>query len=151
VTEPALKAVYIYNFAKFTEWPVDNVSAREPLVMCVLGDPAVGHELARAVKGRQVAGRRMSVLQLTVEGPQQACHILYVSGVTATQAGQLVAKVGQAPVLTLSDIEGFTALGGIGQFFFENGRLRFKVHIESMKRARLQISSRLLALAKGRK
>ena len=51
-------------------------------------------------------------------------------------------------MLTISDIEGFTQHGGIVQFYFEGGRLRFGIHIESAKRARLQISSRLLALAR---
>ena len=61
VTEPALKAAFIYNFAKFTEWPADVVPAAEPLVMCVLGDAAVGDALERAVKGRELAGHSMAV------------------------------------------------------------------------------------------
>ena len=54
VTEPALKAAFIYNFAKFTEWPGDS-AGREPFVICVLGDAAVGDALERAVKGRRLA------------------------------------------------------------------------------------------------
>ena len=58
VTAPALKAAFIYNFAKFTEWPV-ALPASEPFVICVLGDAAVGDALERVVKGREFAGRRM--------------------------------------------------------------------------------------------
>ncbi len=149
VTEPALKAAFIYNFAKFTEWPADVVPAGEPFVMCVLGDAAVGEALERAVKGRDLGGRTHGRVAVGVaERPQRGCHVLYVSGVTAGQAAQLVAGLRDAPVLTISDVEGFTELGGIAQFFFEHGQLRFSVHLESAKRARLQISSRLLALAK---
>ena len=83
-----------------------------------------------------------------VAEPQRGCHILYVSGVTSGQATLLVAGLRDLPVLTISDAEGFMALGGIAQFFFEHGRLRFSVDLGSAKRARLQISSRLLALAK---
>ena len=81
-------------------------------------------------------------------GRSELCHVLYVSGVTAGQAAQLVAGLRDVPVLTISDLEGFTELGGIAQFFFEHGQLRFSVQVGSAKRARLQISSRLLALAK---
>ncbi len=88
VTEPALKAAFIYNFAKFTEWPADVMPAAEPFVMCVLGDAAVGDALERAVKGRELAGRRMTVSQVAPAEPQRACHVLYVSGVTAGQAAQ---------------------------------------------------------------
>jgi hypothetical protein len=147
VTEAALKAAYIYNFAKFTEWPGD-VPAAQPLVMCVLGDAAVGEALDRAVAGRVVAGRRIVSSRVAAAAPKQHCQVLYISGVTATQAGALVADVRDVPVLTISDVEGFTRVGGVAQLFFENGQLRFRIARESAKRARLQISSMLLTMAR---
>ena len=149
VTEPVLKAAFIYNFAKFTEWPVDVMPAGEPLLFCVLGDAAIGEALVRAVKGRTLAGHIMEVSQSASDGPPRpGCHILYLSGVTASQAATLVTALRDAPVLTISDVEGFTQLGGIAQFFLDHGQLRFYVNAEWARRARLQISSRLLALAK---
>jgi uncharacterized protein DUF4154 len=150
VTEPALKAAFIYNFAKFTEWPAGAVATGAPLILCVLGDPAIGEALARVVKGRTLAGHSISVSQAPPGRPLEACHIAYVSGVTASQAAEVVAGVRDAPVLTISDVEGFTKLGGIAQFFFEHGQLRFDVKLASAKRARLQISSKLLSLARPR-
>lgn len=147
VTEASLTAAYIYNFAKFTEWPAQVVPATEPLLLCVLGDPAIGEALERAVKGRVLEGRSLGVSQVAPAGPVKGCHILYLTGMTAIQAAQLVAGLRDTPVLTISDLDGFTKLGGIAQFFFEDGRLRFSVHVESAKRARLQISSVLLRLA----
>jgi hypothetical protein len=148
VTEPALKAAFIYNFAKFTEWPTDGAPAAAPFVLCVLGDAAVGAALERTVKARLLDGHSLTVSVLETGGPLPACRILYVSGMTTGQTAQLVARVRDVPVLTISDLERFSEMGGIAQFFFEQGRLRFSVHIESAKRARLKISSRLLALAK---
>ena len=149
VTEPALKAAFIYSFAKFTEWPADVVPrAAEPFVLCVLGDAAVGDALERLVKGRALAGHSMAVSHVAPAGPQSMCHVLYLSGVSASQAAQLVARHRDVPVLTISDVEGFTDVGGIAQFFFEQGQLRFTIHVGSAKRAHLQISSNLLALAR---
>jgi hypothetical protein len=148
VTEPALKAAFIYNFAKFTEWPADVMGAGEPLALCVVGDAAIGEALERAVKGRTLLGRGMGVFQSVADvRPKEACQVLYLSGVTASQAAKLLLGLRDTPVLTISDAEGFTEVGGIAQFFFEHGQLRFNVHLEAAKRARLRISSRLLALA----
>ena len=147
VTEPALKAAFVYNFAKFTDWPPDVVPAgAEPFILCVVGDAAVADALERLVKGRVLAGHNMAV-QKSPAAPEKACHVLYVSGVTAVQATQVIAKQRDLPVLTISDVEGFTELG-IAQFFFEHGLLRFSIDLVSAKRAHLQISSNLLALAK---
>ncbi|MEP6918993.1 MAG: YfiR family protein, partial [Acidobacteriota bacterium] len=75
------------------------------------------------------------------------CHVLYVSTFSAEQIKQLIASLHDLPVLTISDTEGFAKAGGIAQFFFSRGRLNFSVQVDAAKRARLQISSRLLALA----
>jgi hypothetical protein len=147
VTEPALKAAFIYNFAKFTEWPADT-PAGGPFVMCVLGDAAVADALERAVAGRILIGHPLTASRLVSGGPKRPCHVLYVSGLSAAQAGQVIVDRRDQPVLTISDIEGFTEVGGIAQFFFEHGQLRFRIQLESAKRARLQISSRLLIMTK---
>jgi hypothetical protein len=146
VTEPALKAAFIYNFAKFTEWPADAAPAQAPLVLCVIGDDAVGDALARAVKARAVAGHSMSVSFMAPGGPPPKCHLLYVSGMTGRQVTQLLSALRDVPVLTISDLDGFMELGGIARFFFEQGHLRFSVNLASAQRAHLQISSRLLVL-----
>jgi uncharacterized protein DUF4154 len=147
VTEPTLKAAFIYNFAKFTEWPPDAAPAAEPFVLCVLGDADVGEALAQTVKARVLAGRSMSVSLMTRGGLSRKCHLLYVSGVTAAQAAQLLSGLRDEPVLTISDLESFTELGGIARFFFEYGQLRFSVNLESARRAHLQMSSKLMGLS----
>lgn len=146
VTEPALKAAFIYNFLKFTEWP-EPVPPSDPFVICVLNDPALGDALERVVKGREFAGRRMTV-SLAVSGPKDRCRVLYVSGVTASQGAHLLAELRDSPVLTISDLEWFIEAGGMAQFFFERGHLRFNIGMQAVKRSRLQMSSRLLTLAK---
>lgn len=146
VTEPALKAAYIYNFARFTEWP-DAPGPAQPLAMCVLGDAAVGDALERVVKGRQLSGRAVIVSRVMAAGPKPACHVLYVSTDMAADVSRAVAAVQDAPVLTIGDAVNFTRVGGIAQFFFERGQLHFNVNRQAVKRSRLQISSRLLALA----
>jgi hypothetical protein len=148
VTEPALKAAFIYNFALFTEWPGGIPRPAEPFVVCVVGDAAVGEALERALKGRARGGRSMTVSVMSPAGPQPACHVLYVSGVSPDRAAQLLVGLRDVPVLTIGDLDRFTELGGIAQFFFEHGQLRFSVKVASAERAHLQISSKLLALAK---
>jgi hypothetical protein len=151
VTESSLKAAFIYNFAKFTEWPTDAIAAGAPLVLCVLGDPAIGGALEQAVKGRTLSGHTIGVSQAASDGRSlKGCHLAYVSGMTAKQAAEVVAALGDTPVLTISDVEGFTRLGGIAQLFYAQGQLRFAVQPASATRARLQISSKLLSLAKTR-
>src|SRR5688500_12790704 len=78
VTEPALKAAYISNFLRFTEWP-DPLAPGEPYVICVRGDDAVREALARDVKNRQVSAHHI-VVPPGEPAPNQTCHVLYLGG-----------------------------------------------------------------------
>lgn len=147
VTEPALKAAFIYNFARFTTWPSD-LPATDSFVICVLGDAAVSDALARAVAGRQLMDRPITITAVAAAAPKRGCRILYVSGIPAGKAAEVAGELRDAPVLTISNIEGFASAGGMTQFFFESGQLRFRIHHESAKRAGLQISSKLLVMAR---
>jgi hypothetical protein len=146
VTEPSLKAAFIYNFAKFTEWPADVLPGSAPFNACVLGDAAIEDALERSVKGRQLSGRAIKVSRAQLDGPLRSCHLLYVSGVTPAQIAAIVLTVGGAPVLTISDADDFMRVG-IAHVFVENGKMRFNLNLELAKRSRLQLSSKLLALA----
>jgi hypothetical protein len=147
VTEPALKAAFIYNFARFTTWPADAPGS-DSFVICVLNDGAVAEALQRAVTGKSLTDRPVVVTAVTAGAPKRACRVLYVAGLPMKQVADVVAELREVPVLTISNIDGFAAAGGMTQFFFEHGQLRFRIHLESAKRAGLQISSRLLIMAR---
>lgn len=147
VTGPALKAAFLFNFVKFTQWPAHALAAAAPLTMCVVQDAAVGNALAQAARGRVVLGHEIRVVQPGIDDPLRGCHVLYVSGARpAVQA--VVTLVRDEPVLTVSDVRAFAEMGGIAQLHVQQGQLRFAVAIDATRRSGLQISSRLLALSR---
>jgi hypothetical protein len=148
VSGPNLKAAYIYRFALFTEWPADALPPGGPLTMCVVGDPDVRDALERTVRGVTVAGRAVVVAFGQPDTPPPVCHTLYVSAVPSAQAARLVATLREVPVLTISDLEGFNRMGGIAEFFYEAGQLRFSIRPDAVTQSHLQLSSRLIILAR---
>lgn len=148
VAAPALKAAFLYNFAKFTQWPAEALKAGAPLIMCA-NDDEVADALARATEGRVVDGHRVEVRPVGANAPRlRDCHVLYVSDLDRTGALQLLETLKGAPVLTVSDLDQFVQIGGVAQFFVEGGQMRFAINLESARRAGLQLSSKLLSLAK---
>lgn len=148
VAGPSLKAAYIYRFALFTEWPAGTLPETGPLTMCVVGDPDVRDALERAVRGVTVADRTVAVTFDRRGAPSSPCQVLYVSAVSSAQAARLVAGVNEERVLTISDLAGFNRIGGIAEFFYEAGQLRFAIEPEAVKQSGLLLSSRLLQLAR---
>jgi hypothetical protein len=147
VTESSLKTAFIHNFVKFTVWPLDVLAPGAPLTACVLGDGAFVSVLANYVKGHPVDGHAIVVSSIPSDGMLRSCHVLYVSGLSAKAAALAVSALADAPVLTISDMDQFARIGGMAQLYVEDGRLRFRVNLDTTKRCRLQLSSRLLSLA----
>jgi hypothetical protein len=147
VTAPALKAAFVYHLPNFTEWPPAAITPGNPFSLCVLGEAAVAEAFERMVKGRDYGGRRITVSRLAPAATALGCHALYVAQ-GATRVESVLAEVRERPVLTISDIDGFTKLGGITQLYFDGGQLRLFIDTAAANRAGLKISARLLKLSK---
>lgn len=147
VSAPALKAAFLFNFAKFAEWPTEGEGG-STLSLCVLGDEAVGDALGDIVKNRPSDSGALTVRRLHDDTSIRSCQVLYVAGVDLKHAMAIVDNVKGLPVLTVSDVNNFAAAGGIAEFFEESGKMRFAINTRAGERAHLRLSSRLLSLAK---
>ncbi len=147
-TAATITSAFLYNFAKFTEWPSDTLAAGQRISLCVIGDNAVADALEQTIKGHAIEGHELTVELVKADGSLRSCHLLYVSGLDAKRSLQLLESLKAAPVFTASDADKFAELGGVAQLTLENGRMRFAINVTAAKRARLQLSSKLLSLAR---
>jgi hypothetical protein len=147
-TAAALTSAFLYNFAKFTEWPDDALAPGQRLALCVLGDNAVAGALEQTIKGHAIESHELTVELLKADASARSCHLLYMSGLDEKRSVQLIESLKTTPVLTASDANRFAELGGVAQLTLENGRMRFAINVSAAQRARLQLSSKLLSLAR---
>lgn len=149
-SEYLIKAGFIYNFAKLMEWP-DPVfpQPNSPIVIGVLGntDPFQG-TLDDVLKGKQVNGHPFVVRHLKSRDDIKGCNILFVTSSEATHVDELLHQVRGLPILTIGDTPGFAERGGIINFVVEDNKVRFDIDVQAAKQADINISSRLLALAR---
>jgi hypothetical protein len=147
VTVAAAKAAFIYNFSKFVIWPGDVLAPSQPLALCVLGDNAVADALGRTARTRTDDPHALSVQIVRTSPALRSCHMLYVTGLDAKHAAELIDVLKGAAVFTISDSDRFAETGGVVRLIFEDNHLRFAINVASAHRARLNLSSRLLSLA----
>ena len=145
-SDVAVKAAFLYNFAKFTQWPA--LPPATPLVLCVLGDDAVGDALADTIRGQQINGHGLEVRRLSTDVSAHPCHVLFAAGSEVRRASQMLDSVRLLPILTVSDGGGFAQASGMIELFVEGGHMRFAVNVDSVQRSGLHLSSRLLGLAR---
>jgi hypothetical protein len=142
----AVKAAFLYNFAKFTEWPA--LPPGSPIVLCVVGGDAIASALVETVKGQDINGHALEVWR-TQESPSwRSCHLLFIADAETRKAASGLAGIKTLPVLTVSDGKDFSQGGGIIELFVEGGRMRFAINMDAAEVSGLRLSSRLLGLAK---
>jgi hypothetical protein len=147
VSASTLKAAFLYNFAKFAEWPDDVLASAQRLSMCVIGDAGVAHALEQTIQGSQIGDHELVVSVLDANASVSACHLLYVSASQTRRAAPALASVRTEAVLTVGDASTFAADGGIAQLILERQQIRFAINSGAAGRARIRLSSRLLRLA----
>jgi hypothetical protein len=147
--EYAVKAAFLYNFARFVEWPGEALgNGGSPLLVGVMGDDPFGSSIDQVVAGTNVNGHPIAVNRLRWGQDLRQCHILFISSSEARRLPQILASLRGASVLTVADMERFDQQGGVVRFFIEDGKVRFEINVDAADRAGLRISSKLLALAK---
>jgi hypothetical protein len=142
-TEYDVEAVYLFNFGKFVSWPQKNTPG---FVICILGENPFHSALDRTVSGERIAGKTVEDKQIS-ETEISGCSILYISHSEEQRLPGIFSAIRNVPVLTVSDIPGFTQRGGMIQFVVENGKVRFQVNRAPAERCGLALSSELLKVA----
>jgi len=148
VDEYQVKAAFLYNFAKFVEWPPEAFkSARDPILVCVLGHNPFGGALEEVIRGKSIDGRSFAFREVSNAPQARACQILFVSSSDGKRFRALTADLKSAGILTVGETQGFATGGGVINFKLEDGHVRFEINVDAAEHAQLRISSKLLGLA----
>ena len=146
--EYRVKAAFLFNFAKFVEWPAQAFkTSADPIAICVVGQNLFGSALNDAVSGKTVDGRTFLVRQISGDQPTTGCQILFISSSERKRFHAILGEIKTSGVLTVGETEDFTTEGGIINFKIEAGRVCLQVNVDAADQARLRISSKLLNLA----
>jgi hypothetical protein len=151
-SEYLIKAGFIFNFAKFVEWPQTTFAQPDsPIVIGILGTDPFGAIIDHIVQDKKIGGRGFVVKRLkwgTDLKDLKECKILFVGASERVHIDELVQIVKGLPILTVGETPGFAEHGGVIRFILEDNRVRFEVNVEAARQAGITISSRLLTLAR---
>jgi hypothetical protein len=147
-SEYALKAVFLYNFCRFIDWPDSAfASPNDPLVIGIIGDDPFGSLLNEAVEGEKYHNRPIRIDHFRTPGDIKRCHLLFVSHVGAGRLDPILAAVAGKSVVTVSETEDFLNRGGMITLTTEQNRVRLRINPAALQAANLAVSSKLLRVA----
>ncbi len=145
--EYQLKAAFLFNFAKFVEWPAQSFAdAGSPIVIGMVGSNPFGDALANTVGGRKINGRSIEIRSVGDAASARGAHLLFVSAGEVARFGRIRSSLGRG-VLLVGESPQLANQGGIIIFKQVGDKLRFEINMAAADRSGLKISSQLQKLA----
>ncbi len=146
--ENKVKAVFLYNFTNFIEWPQSAFRSPDAsFVIGFYGEEIFGNYLRETVSGETVSKHRIMIRRIREKDDIEGCHMIFIDKSDAGNAHHVVQLVRDLPVLTVSDAEDFVKAGGMLRLYREGDRMRIQINAERASAAGLKINPKLLKLA----
>jgi len=146
--EYPLKAVFMLNFGRFTDWPADAFSSPDaPFIVGILGDNPFGQTMDETMGGEKIDRHKILVEYYKNVADIKDCNMLFICQSEAGQARKILTVLKTRPVLTVADFPNAAGNGVCVQFVTQNNRIRFRINVSAVKDAHLTMSSELLRLA----
>lgn len=147
--EYQIKAVFLFNFLQFVEWPSTVFAAADtPIRIGVLGDDPFGPALEEAVRDETIDGRRLTVRRSQRIEDMADCQLLFIGKSESRRLAEILSSLEGRPVLTVGEVGGFTRQGGIISFYADGKKVRFEINPATARRCGLKLSSQLLGLGR---
>lgn len=147
-SEYQLKAAFVYNFAKFVDWPPKAYSGpQSPFAICILGDDPFGSVIDDALRGKTVEDHPVVIHREKDAAAARHCQIVFVSASEKHRLSEILDTLKGANALVVGDFGGFASAGGAIELTLQDSRIRFAINPGAADNAGLRISSKLLALA----
>jgi len=148
VPEYHLKAVFLYNFGRFVEWPDQALSPKGgPFVIGVMEKDRLKDGLA-LISGKRVRGRPVKVVSCGSAAEMLKCHLVFLNSKDDLRVKKMLQSLRDSPILTVGETEGFCRWGGAINFRVEDESLRLDICPQAARRAGLRVSAQLLDLAR---
>ena len=147
--EYQIKAVFLFNFLQFVEWPADAfANDQAPLRIGVLGEDPFGSALDKAVQGETVNGRRIEIVRSAQPEDLRNCHLLFIPRSETRGLEAVLDPLASRPVLTIGEADNFARRGGIIAFYSDGKKVRFEINVGAARKTGLKLSSELLSLGR---
>ncbi|HLY73940.1 MAG TPA: YfiR family protein, partial [Planctomycetota bacterium] len=133
--EYVLKAGFIFNFAKYVEWPAASFETPgTPISVGIVGADPFGEEIDKVLGVKTVKDRHFVILRFREAAELQRCHILFIPRSEKAHLHEILKQVDSWPVLTVGEDEGFARTGCAVNILIEKEKPRLEVNPEAAEK-----------------
>ena len=141
-----IKAIYIYNFTKYIEWP-DNYKEGN-FVIGVFGNNApLMSELTKMAASKMVGSQKLEIRSISNPADAAQCHIIYILSDNSAVLADVMSKVKNHSTLIVTDKPGLAKLGAGINFAGVENKQKIELNRANIEKYKLQVASTLVDLS----
>lgn len=144
-TNAKLKAVFMYNFTKYIEWPKTYQSGY--FVFGIVGDSPLYEELIKMANSKKIGNQPILVKKFNSATEIEKCHLLYLTRSKSNELSDVLKKTKSGGTLVVTEQEGLVDKGAGINFVVRDNKQKFELNTKSLTGQKLKVSSNLEALA----
>jgi hypothetical protein len=146
MNESQVKAMFVYNFLKFVEWPAESRRPGVPFVVLIIGDGPTADATEQFLESKTIGEQKIFVRRTRWDQSLEGARAVFVLESDGKRLHRILDAAASASVLSIGEGEGFTTRGGVISLLVEDRKVRFDVDTTAAQVAGLRVSSKLLAL-----
>jgi hypothetical protein len=148
VAEYDVKAAFLYDFAKFVEWPANALpQEKSSIILCIVGADPFGAALDNTIRNQRIDRHEIVIRRTNKSEELRTCQIVFISRTEGKYLEVILDSLKGASTLVVGEGQGFAERGGAIEMYIEDKSVHFAINVDVLKRAHLEVSSNVLTLA----
>ncbi len=136
-----VKAVYVYKFAQFVDWPKSFKSG--DFIIGVFGDEKLYNEMQTSYANKMIGNQTIKIKKYDAVSEIEKCHILFVAEKNSDKVSDLVKKFKSNSTLIVSEKEGKMKDGAIFNFIWRDNKLKYEMSKTNATKHKLTVGQTL--------
>ena len=145
-TNAKIKAVYLYNFTRYFEWPA-NMREGNFVIAMVGANAGLKAELDKMAAQKQVANQKIEIKVVNTLAEAGKCNIVYLIGDNSSNLKDAMKQYSGKGTLVITEKTGMGKAGAVINFIVQENKQKFELNTTSAQKTGLKVSSNLKDLA----
>ena len=145
-TNAKIKAVYLYNFTKYVEWP-SNYSEGNFIIDVYGNNTALLTELGKMATSKTMGKQKIEIKPITSLDKLDKCHMLFIPSENSVTFSEILSKLKGKSTLIITEKPGLAKQGAAINFVVQDNKQKFEFNKANAEKYSLKVSSNLAALA----
>ncbi len=141
-----IKAIYIYNFTKYIEWP-DTYKEGSFVIGFIGNNSALLSELSKMSVSKKVGNQSIEIRNISTIEDNAKFNIIFILSDNSSQLSEVISKTKGKSPLIITEKPGLAQKGAAINFIVIDNKQKFELNKTNLEKYKLKVAINLIQMA----